>query len=203
MEELKTIEEKIENEIDIQKSKFITWLYPVKNEQEAKDYIQLARDTHPKAVHHCYAYVIRQDYQNIENQSDDGEPSKTAGMPMLDILRYENLVNVVAIVTRYFGGIKLGVGGLIRAYGGSVKEAVDLATIKTAILMQGYIIKVSYSLYSMVEYEIKKYGATIININYDEDVEINFYSVDEGIENLLKEKTNNDMELSKTDRVYL
>ncbi|WP_423364099.1 YigZ family protein [Mycoplasma sp. P36-A1] len=203
MENINIIEEKVEYEVTIEKSKFITWLYPVVDEKEAKEYIQLARTKHPKAVHHTYAYIIRKEYQNIENQSDDGEPSKTAGMPMLDILRYENLVNVVAIVIRYFGGIKLGVGGLIRAYGGSVKSAVDHASIKQAILMQGFEVRVSYSFHSMVEYEIKKYHGVINKIDYLEEVNIIFYSKDETIINIIKEKTNNQLAITKIDRVYM
>jgi len=194
---------KVECEVTINKSKFITWLYPVNNEQEAKDYISLARSSHPKAVHHTYAYIINQEYQNIENQSDDGEPSKTAGMPMLDILRYENLINVVAIVIRYYGGIKLGVGGLIRAYGGSVKSAVDQADIKEAILSQGYKITIDYSIASIIEYELKKYECYISKIDYENNVTIYFYTSNPDICDILINKSNNTSIIEMTDKMYL
>lgn len=200
---LRTIEGYVENTIVIEKSRFITELFYVDNEAQAKEILNSVRQKHPKAVHHCYAYVIKSEYQNIENQSDDGEPSKTAGIPMLEILRYENLVNTLAVVTRYFGGTLLGTGGLIRAYSGSVKKAVDLATIKEAKLLQGYKVEVSYSLHQMVEYEIKKFDSLIKDIKYNEEVEIIFYSDNEELVNYLIEKTNNTIKITQLDRVYM
>jgi len=200
---LRMIQEQVENEFTINKSKFITWLVPITDEKQAKEYIALARNTHPKAVHHCYAYIIKQDYQNIENQSDDGEPNKTAGMPMLDILRHENLINVIAIVTRYYGGIKLGVGGLIRAYGSSVKQAIDLATIHQATLVQGFHLECDYSLASIIEYEIKKHKGYIKSIDYQEHVNIFYYYKDESLNTIILEKTNNQPKIKATDRIYL
>lgn len=200
---LKTINEYVTNTIVIEKSRFICELFPIASEQQAKELLEKVRQKHPKAVHHCYAYVIKGEFQNIENQSDDGEPSKTAGLPMLEILRYENLVNVLAVVTRYFGGTLLGTGGLIRAYSGSVKQAVDLASIKEAILMYGYEVKVDYSLYNMIEYEIKKIAGIIENVFFEEKVRIVFYLKNENEINYLNEKTNNSLEIVELDRVYI
>ncbi|MEG0283287.1 MAG: YigZ family protein [Erysipelotrichales bacterium] len=200
---LRTIENHVENIIEIQKSKFVCDLYYVDNEADAKSILQNIREKHPKAVHHCYAYVIKQEFQNIENQSDDGEPSKTAGIPMLEILRYENLVNVLAVVTRYFGGTLLGTGGLIRAYSSSVKQAVDIASIKEAILMNGYKIKISYSTHQIIEHFLSTVDAKIESIEYLEDVEIIFYSDVENLDKQLINKTNNEIIIEELTKKYL
>lgn len=201
--ELRTIKTHVQNQIVIEKSRFICDLFPINSEKEAKDILNRIREEHPKAVHHCYAYVIKEEFQNIENQSDDGEPSKTAGVPMLEILRYEKLVNVLAVVTRYFGGTLLGTGGLIRAYSSSVKKAVDLSYISTAILMQGYKITVPYSFNKMVNYELKKSNAYIISIEYLEQVEMEFYTEDDTLVEIIKEKSNNLVEFNELDKKYI
>lgn len=200
---LKSIEKCVETSIEIQKSRFICNLCPVSNEKEAKDYINFIKSNHPKAAHHTYAYVIKQKYQNIENQSDDGEPSKTAGLPMLDILRHEKLVNVVAVVTRYFGGTLLGTGGLIKAYSSALKKSVDAAHIIEAILKQGYEIKVSYSLHPIIEYSLKKENVIIKNISFEDEVRIVFYTENEKLIDYLKEKTNNNIKINELDAIYL
>ena len=201
--QIKIISEYVENTITIEKSRFITELFYVENEEEAKEIIQSIREKHPKAVHHCYAYIIRKEYQNIENQSDDGEPSKTAGLPMLEILRYEKLVNTLVVVTRYFGGVLLGTGGLIRAYSSSVKQAVDLSNVREAILMNGYEINIDYSLSEMVSYEIKNNQGIIKNIDYLDDVKILFYIEKNDFDKYLINKTNNSIKISQLDSVYM
>ena len=200
---LRTVTKHVSNTIVIEKSRFICELFPIESEQEAKEILKEVRATHPKAVHHCYAYILKSKYQNIENQSDDGEPAKTAGLPMLEILRYENLVNVLAVVTRYFGGTLLGTGGLIRAYSSSVKKTVDLASIKEAKLMYGYLIELDYHFNSKIEYYLKKQGAVIKNVSYQEKVEIIFYTENESIIEYLKESTNNCIKITKLDSTYL
>lgn len=201
--ELNTIIEHQQNQIIIEKSRFICDLFPVTSEVEAKEFINKIKEEHPKASHHCYAYVIRKEFQNIENQSDDGEPSKTAGLPMLEILRYEKLVNVVAVVTRYFGGTLLGTGGLIRAYSASVKQAVDLSKIRTVVLMQGYRLQAPYSFSDMVVYELKKDKAIIKKLEYLEQVNIDFYSENDNLIELIKNKANNQIKIEFLDKTYL
>ncbi|MDL2211458.1 YigZ family protein [Erysipelotrichaceae bacterium OttesenSCG-928-M19] len=200
---IKTITKYATNTLVIEKSRFICELFVIDNEQEAKQLIASVKEKHPKAVHHCYAYVIKKEFQNIENQSDDGEPSKTAGLPMLDILRYEKLVNVLAVVTRYFGGTLLGTGGLIRAYSNSVKEALKETEIKEAHLMSGYKISLDYSWHSIVEYEIKKAEGIIKDISFVEEVTITFYISDKTFIEYLQNKTNNSLEIFKLDSIYL
>lgn len=140
------IKDIIENTIVIDKSKFITTIYPVETVEEINQILQTTRKKYYDATHNCYAYII--DNGNIQKCSDDGEPSKTAGFPMLDVLKKNSLTNVLAITTRYFGGIKLGAGGLIRAYSSSVSTALKDALFYTSKLLCVYEIKMLYSDYS-------------------------------------------------------
>lgn len=143
---MRKIKDRLDNTIVIDKSKFITTIYPVKTIEEINEILSATNKKYYDATHNCYAYII--DNGNIQKCSDDGEPSKTAGYPMLDVLKKNDLTNVLAITTRYFGGIKLGAGGLIRAYSSSVsevlKDAVFLITKELAI----YEVTISYSDYS-------------------------------------------------------
>lgn len=198
-----TIREYSTNTKVIEKSRFICELFPVNNEQDAKDIIKSIRLEHQKACHHCYAYIIKQDYQNIENQSDDGEPDKTAGQPMLDILRYENLANVLAVVTRYFGGTLLGTGGLIKAYSSSVKDLVDLSDIKKLECMYGYLITCSYSLYQIINYELNKKKVLIEKIVFEEEVHLTVYTSDTKIIDYIMNKCHNCLVIEKLDYKFL
>jgi uncharacterized YigZ family protein len=197
------IKKNVVNNIEINKSKFITYLYIVSDVNQAKEYIYELKTELPKAVHHCYAYRIDNDFQIIENQSDDGEPSKSAGMPMLDILRHEELINILAVVVRYYGGVKLGVGGLIRAYGSSVKKAVDLAGVSYARLMQEFELIIDYSQANIVEYEIKHNGGIINKIKYLDRVYIYYLYPDSSLNQLLIEKTNNLCHITPLNRIFL
>ena len=200
---LRTIDNYVTKTIVIEKSRFICELFCIENEQQAKETLAKVRENHPKAVHHCYAYVLKSEFQNIENQSDDGEPSKTAGLPMLEILRYEKLVNVLAVVTRYFGGTLLGTGGLIRAYSGTVKQTIELATIKEAKLMFGYEVAFAYHFLNKIEYDLKKHKAFIKEIKYEDDVVIHFYLEDKNVIELLRNTTNNSIKIVELDSTYL
>lgn len=200
---LKSIEECVETSIEVFKSRFICYLCPVTSEQQAKDFLNKIRLEHPKARHHTYAYIIKQEYQNIENQSDDGEPTKTAGIPMLDILRYEQLVNVIAVVVRYFGGTLLGIGGLIKAYSSVVKKGVDQAKIIEATLKKGYQIWISYSLYQIIEYELRINQVIIMDVSFDDEVSVVFYTDKLNLLDYLKEKINQKIKVKELDSLYL
>ncbi len=121
---MRTIRRGGEHQIDIKKSRFICALARVADEDEARAFIAERRRLHWNATHNCTAYVLGED-GGVQRSSDDGEPAGTAGVPMLEVLRHRGLTDTVAVVTRYFGGIKLGAGGLIRAYGSAVSAAVD------------------------------------------------------------------------------
>ena len=117
-----TINKNIEHEIIIKNSRFITILIKINNKEDITKNLEKCKINYPRATHYCYAYKIG---ETIKKSSDDGEPSGTAGLPMLNVLDKENITNILVIVTRYFGGIKLGAGGLIRAYTKSVKDALN------------------------------------------------------------------------------
>ncbi|MCI4011053.1 YigZ family protein [Brevibacterium sp. ZH18] len=126
----RTIAAPAEAEIEIKKSRFIGYLAPVATEAEAREVIAERRNAHPKARHHCTAFVLDPD-SRTQRFSDDGEPAGTAGAPILDVVSGHDLTYVVAVVTRYFGGTLLGAGGLVRAYGQATSAAVDAARIVT------------------------------------------------------------------------
>ena len=136
---MKTLIEAVSNEYVIKNSKFITEVIPLNDANEVKDYLARAKVLYPKATHYCYAYKIA----DVKKSSDDNEPKATAGLPMLNILEKENLNNILVITIRYFGGIKLGAGGLIRAYSKSVKLALAKAELKE--LVKGYLIELAFS----------------------------------------------------------
>lgn len=162
---LKTIKEETIVEQEINKSKFITYLKPIVDEDDAKEYLRSIKKMHPKAAHHCSAYVVGE----IERSNDDGEPASSAGLPMLQVLRGNELHNVIAVVVRYFGGIKLGVGGLIRAYGSSVTQSIEAATILVPKEVFTYNISFPYEHINAVE-TLCNDVSEIIDRQYDADV---------------------------------
>lgn len=133
-----TISNNSKYELIIKNSKFITILYKINNEDIIKDILNNVKEIYPDATHYCYAYIIG----NQKKSSDDGEPSKTAGMPILKVLENNQLNHILAIVVRYFGGIKLGANGLIRAYSKCTSNALKENTIKE--LIQGYNINITF-----------------------------------------------------------
>lgn len=162
---MKTILEEVSSEIVIKNSRFIAYLYPIYEENFAIDrYLDNIKKIHPKATHYCYGYI----YQDSVKSSDDNEPGGTAGLPILNILDKEGLSYVLAIVVRYFGGIKLGAGGLVRAYSKACKSALELATIKEMSL--GYLVelKVSYDKQKDIDYLLK--DSLIVSKSFDIDV---------------------------------
>lgn len=124
-----TIKKSIKNEIEINKSRFIALLYVVHNKDEVVRHLELTKDNYPDATHYCYAYII----DSLEKVSDDGEPSKTAGAPILNVLKQRDLNHILCVVVRYFGGIKLGAGGLVRAYSNSCSLALEKAEIANLV----------------------------------------------------------------------
>lgn len=135
---MKTILNNETYEFIINKSKFIGYLYKVSNQDEINNILKKLKDKYNDATHICYAYSLL----NTKKASDDGEPTGTAGLPILEVLNKNNLVNVLAVVIRYFGGIKLGSGGLIRAYSNTIRNTLEKAEIKE--LKKGYLIKITF-----------------------------------------------------------
>lgn len=132
------IDKDISNEIIIKNSKFITFLFKVETKNEIENKLELIKKKYPKATHYCYAYIT----DEFKKSSDDGEPGGTAGIPILNVLENVELTNILAIVVRYFGGIKLGAGGLVRAYSKSITEA--LSKINYISLKSGYLIELTF-----------------------------------------------------------
>ncbi|WP_161942067.1 YigZ family protein [Streptococcus suis] len=146
MKEFKTIKEDGIVEEEIKKSRFICFMKRVTSEEEARDFINKIKKEHYKATHNCSAFVLGKNME-IKRSSDDGEPSGTAGVPMLTVLENHELTNVATVVTRYFGGIKLGAGGLIRAYAGAVASAVKEVGVVEVKEQEGISITMSYAQY--------------------------------------------------------
>lgn len=158
----------------IQKSRFIGYMKRVKTEEAAQQFIDDIKKKHYDATHNCSAYIIGE-HDHIQKANDDGEPSGTAGVPMLEVLKKQNLKDTAVVVTRYFGGIKLGAGGLIRAYGSTTSEAIKATGIVQRQLVQGISIIVDYTLLGKLENEIRQSNYILDNIDYLEHVEFTVY----------------------------
>ena len=151
-----TIKENVKNEIMVNKSRFITCLYKVNNVNKIHMLLDNIKKEYKDATHYCYAYIVG----NNKKASDDKEPAHTAGMPMLNVLESKKLNNVLAVVIRYFGGVKLGTGGLVRAYSSSVSEAIDKTEIIHLVKRDIARIEFSYENIDMVNYILKDYKVT-------------------------------------------
>lgn len=169
------------------KSKFISSVMPVDNEEDAIAYLNKIRSKYPDATHNVYAYVI--DENNIFRYSDDGEPSGTAGMPVLDTIRKEGIVDVVVVITRYFGGTLLGTGGLVRAYGASAKKGLIESRIVTRQLCDVVDVKVDYTLLGKLQYKIASEGYILDDTIYGDEVTFKICSPIDKTEALIAEIT--------------
>lgn len=175
---MKTIKNNVKSELIIKNSRFITLLIKITTKDEVNKILNNIKNEYPKATHYCYGYII----DNYKKSSDDKEPSNTAGIPTLNILEKENLTNVLAVTIRYFGGIKLGVGGLIRAYSKSVQEALtktELTELKQAKLVE---ITINYDMQKQLDYLLK--DEIIIEKLFDSNITYNVLIEDKNIDKL-------------------
>lgn len=180
---MKSIKFNIENEFIIKKSKFITKLYFVTSEIEIKNILDENKTEYKDATHICYAYILN----NVERFNDDSEPSGTAGIPILNVLKNNNLNNVLCVVIRYFGGIKLGAGGLIRAYCSSVSEALNKTEIINVVNGKKIELTFSYD-------DIKKVNHILNDINivdkqFDENVKYIIIVKEKNVNSLINQLT--------------
>lgn len=200
-----TVKQSGEHEIVIQKSRFIAHVMRAETEQAAQEFIGAIKKQHWNATHNCSAYLIGE-HDQIQKANDDGEPSGTAGVPILEVLKKRNLKDTVVVVTRYFGGIKLGAGGLIRAYGKSTSEGLDAVGIVERRLVQIMHTKIDYTWLGKIEKELRASEYKIKEIHYLDIVEIETY-VDENrtkeFTDWMIELTNGQATLEKGDTVYL
>jgi len=162
-----------ENVIVIERSKFICNVKGVENEEDARTFIDKIKKKHSLANHNCYAYIA-DDKGLVQKFSDDGEPQGTAGLPMLEVLKNKVMYKTVAVVTRYFGGIKLGTGGLTRAYGGSVSEAINLAKIADMQPSSTYSTIVEYDGYPIILKLLVGDGIKVIDTEFGNSVKVEF-----------------------------
>ena len=168
--EYRTIKEDGQVQEEIKKSRFICHAKRVYNEEEARDFITAIKKEHYKATHNCSAFIVGE-RSEIKRTSDDGEPSGTAGVPMLGVLENHNLTNVCVVVTRYFGGIKLGAGGLIRAYAGSVALAVKEIGIIEIKEQAGIQIHMTYAQYQEYGNFLKENNLMELETNFTDQVD--------------------------------
>ena len=171
---MKTIARAVESEINVKKSQFICHLFPTKTKKESKEIILKVNEQYSDATHNCTAYIVT----DGEGFDDDGEPGGTAGKPMINVLRKNELHNVTAIVTRYFGGIKLGAGGLVRAYSKSVLEAINEAEILEVELYDVYTLVFEYGDIKLVDGEVRTNNLEVIEKDYSDKVSYEVVSKD-------------------------
>ncbi|GAB2670597.1 YigZ family protein [Paenibacillus thermoaerophilus] len=170
-EEYRTVSREASDEIVIKKSRFIGFAGPAATEEEAAAFIERIKKEHWSATHNCSAYVVgpRGEYQR---SSDDGEPSGTAGRPILEVIKHRGLTNVVVVVTRYFGGIMLGAGGLVRAYTDGAVIALNAAGPIRKALHRELIVDIDYTWYGKLENEIRNRGALVADTQFSDRVTV-------------------------------
>ncbi|MBY0097099.1 YigZ family protein [Mesobacillus maritimus] len=201
----KTVKGYGEHEINIQRSRFIAYVERAETEEQAQEFIQSIKKKNWDATHNCSAYLIGEQ-DHIQKANDDGEPSGTAGVPILEVLKKKNLKDTVVVVTRYFGGIKLGAGGLIRAYGKATSEGLNATGIVERKLMRVMHTTIDYTLLGKVENELRSSVYTLKNIHYLEKVEIETFVEEGEKENFsawMVELTNGQGELVEGELIYL
>lgn len=164
----KTVKMGAYGEFTEKKSRFIGYCKPVATEEEAIDFVNAVRAKHADATHNCYAYIVREN--NIMRYSDDGEPAGTAGMPILDVLRKEDITDTAVVVTRYFGGTLLGTGGLVRAYTKGAQFGLDAAGLVEKLFCNIYSVKCDYSIMGALRYAIEDDGEYILKDTVFSDI---------------------------------
>lgn len=200
VKEFKTIKEKTTGQIVEKKSKFIANVFYIETEEEAEDIIKQMKKKYYDARHNCYAYIVFDEEQRlIEKCSDDGEPSGTAGFPMLAILKGNNLCNVLVIVKRYFGGILLGTGGLVRAYTRATESALEEANFLTMKIGVEAKVILSYDSVENFRYYARKNNINIIKEEYSDNVEFLIEISKEIVERILKDIDSSSIKLTKID----
>ncbi|WP_404356210.1 YigZ family protein [Cytobacillus firmus] len=200
-----TVKDNGQTEIIIQKSRFLAHAARTETEEAAQNFIESIKKEHWNATHNCSAYLIGENDQ-IQKANDDGEPSGTAGVPILEVLKKKKLKDTTVVVTRYFGGIKLGAGGLIRAYGKAASEGIKAAGTVERILMKIIHAKVDYSWLGKLENEIRSSSFTLKEIHYLDKVSLEVF-VEESQTSSYREwitgLTNGQAEFEEGEYIYL
>ncbi|QAS53694.1 YigZ family protein [Halobacillus litoralis] len=205
LENYYTVKPEGSEEVTIQKSRFIGYVKRCETEEEAQTFIQEIKKKHHDANHNCSAYMIGE-HDLIQKANDDGEPSGTAGVPMLEVLKRKGLKDTAVVVTRYFGGIKLGAGGLIRAYSSTTSAAIETTGIVKRQLMKEMKVKMEYHLLGKVENEVRNSKYTLETVNYLENVELIVYvesGLEEEFESWVTDLTSNQAAITRGDYSYV
>ena len=185
------------------RSEFIGYIAPVKTNDEAVAFINSIKAEHRKAKHNVYVYILRED--NISRYSDDGEPQGTAGVPVLDVLKKRSLTDVCVVVTRYFGGILLGGGGLVRAYSHAASLACDAAHIMNMCMCHRLKITADYGMYGKISYLLPNYETITVNSDFGSDVTLEILVLSEKLEALKKELievTNGSVDITDCEELF-
>lgn len=185
--EYRTVKNNSFDEYEIKHSRFIGYCCPVSSKKQAEDFISEIKSKHWDATHNVYAYIIRDG--NIKRYSDDGEPQGTAGVPVLSVLEKEKVTDVCVVVTRYFGGILLGGGGLVRAYSHTAKIALDKSQIITMAKAKELKIICDYTFYGKLEAFLRAENIIILNSNFADNVTLNVRVKDSMYENFTSKLT--------------
>lgn len=199
----KTVRTESSDEFVEKHSRFIGYCKPVQSEAEAVEFINTIKKKHWDARHNCYAYTLREG--QIKRYSDDGEPSGTAGMPILDVINRNDIVDAVVVVTRYFGGILLGTGGLVRAYSQGCKIALEASGIVEMSLCAQCLIRCSYTRYGKLNTLIIESGGIVDNVEYSDDVLISFHIPSESVsalDKLLADATSGELQTEVLSEKY-
>lgn len=204
MEEYRVVYRGGTTEIVEKKSRFIATVIPIESENDALDHIEHIKKKNWNATHNCYAYVLGE-HQELQRFSDDGEPSGTAGKPILDVLLGEEVHNVLVVVTRYFGGTLLGTGGLVRAYSRSAKAALEESLIINKVRGKKILLNMDYNTVGKIQYILGQNQIPVIDTIYKEDVDMYIVvAIDEvsRIEQLIIEATSAKVHCQEIDTVY-
>ena len=194
-----------QDEIIIKKSRFIGYAKPIDSEEDALKFIEEIKSKHRDATHNVYAYLVGEN-SNIQRFSDDGEPTGTAGIPVLEVIKKEDLRDLVVVVTRYFGGIKLGGGGLIRAYTKGAKIALEAARIVDMVVHRKLRIGLDYSMYGKIENYLLVNDYTVDNTRFDASINITICVENEELEEFITTITNltsGDAEIEELELLHL
>lgn len=190
------LKQETRKEVVINKSRFITCACPVRTEEAARDYIAAIRHEFPDSTHVCTAYIIGEN-STLQRSSDNGEPAGTAGIPILEAIRHSNLTDTCVAVVRYFGGIKLGTGGLARAYGGCTQDTLNEAAKVTDVSLSVYSVTYPYDLSGVLEGWVRR-NCELLDIAYDEQVTCTFASQDPAVPDTIK-----DLSKGQCEAVYI
>ena len=203
VESYKTVAREAKDEFTEKKSVFIGHVKPIETEKQALEFIRELDKKYADAAHNCYAYINKE--QNVVRFNDNGEPQGTAGMPILEVIKREGLCGVVIVVTRYFGGILLGAGGLVRAYSKAAKIAIDAAGITTFCPFSQFKVKIDYTLYNKLLHDFDKYRVRCTDSSFDSDITLTLITRSDRLDayrDYLKELTGGKLDVSDVTMVY-